>query len=96
MKLLLKLLAVPVALALTLATAICSFVLSASGIVFGIASNIGFLLSVALLVTGQTTGGIAFMVIAFLISPFGLTALGGALVRALDGAGGMLKAFIFS
>jgi len=96
MKLILKLIAAPFALALTLTAAFCSFVLSMSDVVFGVASSIVFILSVALFITGQSAGGIAFIAIAFLVSPFGLPALGGLLVKILDGAGGALKAFIFS
>ena len=96
MRLILKLLAAPFALALTLASALFSFVLSVSGMILGLVSSLAFLASVLLLVTGQTTGGIAFMGAAFLISPFGLPALAGWLVKKLGGAGGALRSFIFS
>ena len=96
MRLILKLLAAPFALVLTIAAALFSFVLSMSDKVFGIASGLAFLVSVGLFITGQPTGGIAFMVIAFLVSPFGLPAFVGWLVKRLDGAGGALRAFIFS
>ena len=96
MRFILKLIAAPFVLALTIASAVFSFVLSMSDILFGIVSSIVFFASVVLLVTGQTAGGIAWLVIAFLISPFGLPAVAGWLGRVLDGLGDLLKGFIFS
>ena len=96
MRFILKLLAAPFALALTIAAGLFSFVLSMSDKIFGIASGLAFLVSVGLFITGQPTGGIAFLVVAFLVSPFGLTAFAGWLVKGLDGAGGALRAFLFS
>lgn len=96
MKYILKLFAAPLALALTFLVAVCSFVLSMSGIVFGAVSSIVFIFAVALFITEQTTGGIAWIIIAFLISPFGLPACAGWLIKKLHEAGGALKGFIFS
>ena len=96
MRLILKLLAAPFALALTIAAALFSFILSMSDKIFGILSGLAFLVSVGLFLTGQTTGGIVFMAIAFVVSPFGLPAFAGWLGRGLDGAGGALRAFLLS
>ena len=95
-RIILKLIATPFALALTIASAVVSFVLSLSDVLFGIVSSIVFLASVVLLLTGQTTGGFAWMAVAFLISPFGLPAAAGWLGRVLGGVGDLLKSFIFS
>ena len=43
------------------------------------------LLAILCLLAGQTTGCIAMFVLAFLVSPFGLPALGGWLVERLYG-----------
>ena len=43
------------------------------------------LLAILCLLAGQTTGCIAMFVLAFLVSPFGLPALGGWLVERLHG-----------
>lgn len=96
MRLILKLLAVPFALALTLVAALCSIALSVSGKVLGAVSGIVFILSVVLLATGQTAGGIAWMAVAFIVSPFGLPVFAEWLVGLLDSAGHMLRTFIFS
>jgi len=95
MRFILKLLAAPFALALSILTSLFSFVLSMSGAVLGIASGLVFVGSVLLLVKGETAGGIAWMAVAFLISPLGLPALAGWLVKKLAGAGHALKCFIF-
>ena len=96
MRIILKLFAVPVALTFVLAAALCSLALSISGVLFSIASTIGGIASVALFVTGQVDGGIVFLIVAFLISPFGLPSVAACFVRVLDGVGGILKSFIFS
>ncbi len=62
----------------------------------GAVSGIVFILSVALLVTGQTAGGIAWLAVAFLVSPFGLPAFAEWIVGLLDRARYMLRSFIFS
>ena len=94
MRIILKLLAAPFALAFTVLAAFFSFILSMSDVVFGIASGLLFIVSVALFITGQPTGGIAFIVLAFLVSPAGIPALAGLLVKGLDGVGGGLRSFI--
>jgi hypothetical protein len=96
MRLILKFLAAPFALAFTIAAVFFSFVLSVSGIVFGIASAIGFLAAAILFITGEAVGGIAFLAAAFLAGPFGLPALAGWFAGKLGAAGGALRAFIFS
>jgi hypothetical protein len=96
LRLFLKLLAAPFALALTIATALFSFALSVSERLLGFVSGLAFLGSLLLLVTGSTTGGIAFMAGAFLISPFGLPALAGWIVGKLGVGAGALRAFIFN
>jgi len=96
LRLILKLFVVPFALVLTIATALFSFILSMSDKIFCIASSLAFLISVGLFITGQPAGGIAFIVVAFLVSPFGLPVLAGWFVKGLDGAGGLLRSFLVS
>jgi hypothetical protein len=96
MRLILKLLAAPFALAFTIAAAFFSFILSVSGVIFGIVSTLVSIVSAALFVTGQSAGGVAFLVIAFLVSPFGLPALGRWIVKGLDGMGSGLMSFLRS
>jgi len=90
----LKVIAMPFALVFTIVTAVFKFLLSVSAIFFGIVSSLIFLGAVILFITGEPAGGIAFLAVAFFVSPFGLPALAGWLVGLLDGAGGSLRGFI--
>ena len=94
MRLILKILAAPFALILPLLAAALAFVHSLSRGLFGIASTLVFLGAVILLATGETAGGLAFLVVAFLVSPYGLHALAGKLVDWLGNAGGALRGFM--
>jgi len=96
MKLILKLFAIPFALVFTVAAVSMKFVLSASVIFFSIASGLAFIGSVILFISGEPTGGIAFLAVGFIVSPFGVHALVGKLVGMIDSAGGALRGFITS
>ena len=72
MRLLLKLLAAPVVLALALFVWFCMGVLYLSSLVLGIVSTIVGLLGLAVLVTYSVQNGVILLVIAFLVSPLGL------------------------
>lgn len=74
-KLLLKIVVAPVVLLLTLATWICVGLVYVSGLVLGLLSMVIALLGVAVLVTYSPQNGLILLVIAFLISPFGLPKL---------------------
>lgn len=75
LKLLLKILTAPVILLLTLAIWICVGVVYISGLVLGLISMVVALLGVAVLITYSPQNGIILLVIAFLLSPFGLPKL---------------------
>ena len=75
LKLLLKIVMVPVILALTLFVWICVGIVYVSGLVLGLISMVIALLGVAVLVTYSPQNGLILLVIAFLISPFGLPKL---------------------
>lgn len=72
MKLILKIIAAPVVVALTLFVWICSGLLYCSAFIFGLAGTIVAILGVAVLITYSPKNGIILLVIAFLISPVGL------------------------
>jgi hypothetical protein len=91
MRLFLKILTAPVVGVLTLAVAFSKFVIGLSDIFFGIVSGVVFIMSVVILVTDEAAGGIAWMVIAFLVSPFGIPALAGWLVDRLDDFNSLIK-----
>ena len=72
MRLLLKLLAAPVVLALALFIWIGFRLLYCSAFLFGLAGTIVGLLGLAVLVTYSVQNGVILLVIAFLVSPVGL------------------------
>ena len=74
-KLILKIVVAPVVLLLTLAIWICVGLVYVSGLVLGLISMVIALLGVAVLVTYSPQNGLILLVIAFLISPFGLPKL---------------------
>ena len=71
-KLLLKILVAPVILLLTVAIWICVGIVYISGLVLGLISMVVALLGVAVLITYSSQNGIILLVMAFLISPYGL------------------------
>ena len=72
LKLVLKILAAPVVLALMLFTWLCFGLLYVSSFIFGLASTVVALLGIAVLVTYSPQNGAILLVIAFLVSPLGL------------------------
>ena len=72
LKLLLKIVVAPVILVLTLFVWICVWIVYISGLVLGLISMVIALLGVAVLLTCSLQNGIILLVMAFLISPFGL------------------------
>ena len=76
LKLILKIVIAPVILLLTLTIWICVGLVYVSGLVLGLlSSTVIALLGVAVLATYSTQNGLILLVIAFLISPFGLPKL---------------------
>ena len=75
LKLILKIVSAPVVLLLTLAIWICVGLVYVSGLVLSLASMVFVLLGVAVLVTYSPQNGLILLVIAFLLSPFGLPKL---------------------
>lgn len=72
MRLILKIIAAPVVLTLSLFVWICSGLLYVSAFVFGLAGTVVAVLGVAVLVTYSPKNGVILLVIAFLVSPMGL------------------------
>lgn len=75
LKLILKIVIAPVVLLLTLAIWICVGLVYVSGLVLSLTSMVFVLLGVAVLVTYSPQNGLILLVIAFLLSPFGLPKL---------------------
>lgn len=76
MRLLLKILAAPLIVALALLVWICSGLLYCTAFIFGLAGTLVAVLGVAVLVTYSVQNGIILLVIAFLVSPMGLPSQG--------------------
>ena len=69
---LLMIITAPVTLVLTLFVWLCTGLIYISGLVLGLISMVVALLGVAVLITYSLQNGIILLVIAFLISPYGL------------------------
>ena len=85
MRIILKIIAAPFVLALMLIVAVLSFLSCIAGSVCWLACTVFVLLAACAFFAGLHTGCIAMLVLAFLVSPFGLPALGGWLVERLYG-----------
>ena len=92
----LKILAAPFVVALTLLVAIVSFLYCVASALCHIGCVVLTLLALVLFLGGQTLGGVVFLVLAFLVSPFGLPAIGGWLLERLYGVKYALQDFMFS
>ena len=95
MRLIFKLLAFPFVLVTGLLYLVCKFLVIASGAVLGILSGNVFLASLVLFFTAGVWAGLAWLVIAFLISPYGLPMAAAWLVGMIGGANHALKDFVF-
>lgn len=72
LKLLLKIIVAPVILALTLFIWICVGIVYISGLILGLLSMVIAVLGVAVLITYSPQNGLILLLIAYLISPYGL------------------------
>ena len=72
MRIIIKILLFPIVLVLTLLVAFCRFFCLFSGMVLGIVAFLLFLLGIVVLFAGRVDGFIGFLVLAWLVSPYGL------------------------
>lgn len=91
-----EILVAPFALALSLLAALLVFLFDICAVLLTIASVILAVLGVALFFTPTPIGGIVFLFLAFLLSPYGLQAAAGSLLWALDGGKSALYRFLAS
>ena len=106
MRLILKLITAPLILFLTVLVAVLlflfslsSFLLTAASVIMALmtaASVIMALLGVGLFFISYPVGGVIYLVIAFLLSPYGLQAVAGAVITGLDSLNLSLRQFIIS
>ena len=96
MRLLLKLLSLPLLLVTGILYAFCKFLVLASGAVLGVLSGIVFLIAIGIFFAAGLWGGLAWLLIAFLISPYGLPLLAAWAVGLLGGTHDSLREFVVS
>ena len=72
MRMLLKILTAPIILVLTLFVWLCAGLVYISGLMLGLVSMVLGLLGVVVLITYSPQNGIILLVLAFLVSPYGL------------------------
>ena len=91
MRIIIKILLFPIVLALTLLVAFCRFFCLFSGMALGIVAFLLFLLGIVVLFAGRVDGFIGFLVLAWLVSPFGLPLAASWLTERVAGFNHMLK-----
>ena len=96
MRKILKIIVAPFVLVLILAVAVISFLSCIAGACCGLACAVFVLLAICGFFAGLETGCIAMLVLAFLVSPFGLPAIGGWLLDRVYGMKYALQDFMFS
>ena len=95
MRIVLKILAAPFVLALTLAVAVLAFITCLASWALNILCLLCGVCGVfELFIQGNTSGGITALVLAFIVSPFGLPALAEWMIVKLDDLNYSLKCFI--
>ncbi len=94
MRLILKIFVAPVIVVLTIFVWICSGLLYCSAWVFGLAGTVLGIFGVLALITHQVTNGIILLVMAFLVSPFGIPMAAAWLLGLLQNANYALRDFI--
>lgn len=91
----LKILAFPFMVALTVAVAVLSFLALLAEWILGVfAGSFALCALFVWFVQGDAAGGIQRLIVAFCVSPFGLPALAGLLIGLLDGINYSLRDFI--
>ena len=91
MRIIIKILLFPIVLALTLLVAFCRFFCLFSGMVLGIVAFLLFLLGLVVLFAGRVDGFIGFLVLAWLVSPYGLPLAASWLTERVADFNHMLK-----
>jgi hypothetical protein len=94
MKIVLLILAVIGVIAITILYGVCKFTLLIAGRILAVLAVIVAVLGVAMLVTGNMPGGVAFLIIAFAISPLGIPMIAAVFVGWLGGTSRALRDYI--
>ena len=96
MRIIFKILAAPFVVILSIFVAVMGFVFQLSGWVFALASSLLGLIGAVTLFTGPIHNGVIILVLAFLISPYGLPMLAVHIVGGIQRINYTLQDFITS
>ena len=96
MRLILKLLSLPFILITWVLYGVCRLLVLASGMILGFVSGITLVAAVVLFFKAGVVPGVAFLTIAFLISPYGLPRLAAWLTGKIGGINYALRDFLAS
>lgn len=94
MRILFKIIAMPFVVALSVLWAVLVFLFGVISGLLEIVCGLSVLVSIALFIMQNWTGGIVFMVVAFLISPLGLPLIADWLIELVACLNDALKGFI--
>ena len=96
MRIILKILAAPFVVILTIFAAVITFIFCVGAALCSVASIGLSLLGIVALIAGQTTGGIIVFILAFLVSPFGIPAIADWLIGKMNALNYSLRDFMTS
>ena len=96
MRLICKLLALPFVVVTGILYLVCKFLVVVSGTVLGVLSGIVFLAALGLWISAGLLPGLAWLVIAFLISPYSFPMAATWLVAKMGSLNYALRDFLFS
>lgn len=96
MRLFFKILSLPFILITWILYGVCKLIVLASGMILGIVSGLSLVAAVVLFFKAGVIPGVAFLVIAFLISPYGIPKLAAWLTGKLGGLSYALRDFVVS
>lgn len=95
MRILLRILMFPMALLMTLLLVLLALLLALSTRVLAVISSIGVTLAVLLFLSGNSQNGVVFLLMAWLISPYGLPLAAEWLWKRMADMRGILWQFVF-
>ncbi len=96
MRLLFKILSLPFILITWILYGVCKLIVLASGMILGILSGLTLVAAVVLFFKAGVIPGVALLVVAFLISPYGIPKLAAWLTGKLGGLSYALRDFVTS
>lgn len=96
LRLILRILSAPLVLALTVISFFLALLLAVSTRLLAVVSSLTGLLALLLFLSGNSTNGLIFLILAFAISPLGLPLIAERLWKGFDFLRGVLWRFVFA